>query len=441
MKIKQIITASALLLALTATAQEQSRTLKECLEQGLENNYSLRIVRNREKVAENNTGWANAGMLPTATATASYSGTLDNSDIEPRESGAATVSQRNVTDHTLRAGIDLQWTIFDGFRMQANYNRLKELHLQSKTQTRIAVENFVANFTAEYYNFILQRLRLKNMSYAVKLSRERLRIVQDRYIIGNNSRLDLLQAQVDFNADSAQSVKQNEQLLTSRIRLHELIAERNVDDRFIVADTVIYTGIELDFDTLWQATLANNAEIISAAQNKKIAALDLKSIKSRDYPYVRLNAGYGYTHTNYDINTTMNRSDWGADFGISVGFNLFDGKRSRQRKNAKLEVMNAELEQVDLELSLYAELNTLWQSYQNVKQLLALERQNVIAARENYDIAYERYLLGNLSGIEMREAQKSLLDAEDRILVAEYNTKLCEISLLQISGKIGFYLE
>lgn len=441
MKIKQIITASALLLTLTATAQEQSRTLKECLEQGLENNYSLRIVRNREKVAENNTGWANAGMLPTATATASYSGTLDNSDIELRESGAATVSQRNVTDHTLRAGVDLQWTIFDGFKMQANYNRLKELHLQSKTQTRIAVENFVANFTAEYYNFILQRLRLKNMSYAVKLSRERLRIVQDRYIIGNNSRLDLLQAQVDFNADSAQSVKQNEQLLTSRIRLHELIAERNVDDRFIVADTVIYTGIELDFDTLWQATLANNAEIISAAQNKKIAALDLKSIKSRDYPYVRLNAGYGYTHTNYDINTTMNRSDWGADFGISVGFNLFDGKRSRQRKNAKLEVMNAELEQVDLELSLYAELNTLWQSYQNIKRLLALERQNVIAARENYDIAYERYLLGNLSGIEMREAQKSLLDAEDRILVAEYNTKLCEISLLQISGKIGFYFE
>ena len=141
------------------------------------------------------------------------------------------------------------------------------------------------------------------------------------------------------------------------------------------------------------------------------------------------------------MNTTLNRSDWGADFGISVGFNLFDGKRSRQRKNAKLAVVNAEYEQQEIELSLYADLNTLWQSYQNNKRLLALERQNVVAARENYDIAYERYLLGNLSGIEMREAQMSLLDAEDRILVAEYNTKLCEISLLQISGNIGAYLE
>lgn len=34
-------------------------------------------------------------------------------------------------------------------------------------------------------------------------------------------------------------------------------------------------------------------------------------------------------------------------------------------------------------------------------------------------------MLGDLSGIEMREAQKSLLDAEERFLTARYNTKLC----------------
>ena len=89
---------------------------------------------------------------------------------------------------------------------------------------------------------------------------------------------------------------------------------------------------------------------------------------------------------------------------------------------------------------LYADINELWQAYENNRRLLSLERQNVVAARQNYDIAYERYLIGDLSGIEMREAQKSLLDAEDRILVAEFNTKLCEISLLQLSGNISVYL-
>jgi len=93
-----------------------------------------------------------------------------------------------------------------------------------------------------------------------------------------------------------------------------------------------------------------------------------------------------------------------------------------------------------LEQSLRADLMNLWQAYKNNLDLLQLERDNLIAARDNYEIARDRYLLGDLSGIEMREAQKSLLDAEERILSAEYDTKMCEISLLQISGGITDYL-
>ncbi|MBR7133975.1 MAG: TolC family protein, partial [Bacteroidaceae bacterium] len=230
---KRIILLSAIAIcSLSSMAQNSDNTLKSCLERGLQNNYSLRIIRNEESIARNNSNIANAGMLPSIEATTGFSTTLDNSDTTPRD-GSGKTSQRNITDNTLRAGIDLQWTIFDGFKMQADYKRLKELHLLSQTQTRISVENFIAAFTAEYYNFIQQRLRMNNLSYAVKLSRERLRIVQDRYIIGDNSRLDLLQARVDFNADSAESVKQYEQLMTSRIRLYELMAERNVDNKFI----------------------------------------------------------------------------------------------------------------------------------------------------------------------------------------------------------------
>ncbi len=437
---KKIIFATAIMLCSTLASAQQFYSLRECLERGLENNYSLRIVRNRESIAKNNTGAANAGMLPTASLTAGYSGTLNNTDATSRADGTTT-SERNITDHTLRGAIDLQWTIFDGFKMQANYNRLKELHLISQTQTRIAVEDYIATFTSEYYNFIKQLLRMNNLNYAVKLSRERLRIVQDRYIIGNNSRLDLLQARVDFNADSAESVKQFERLSTSRIRLHELMGESNVDTYLHMKDSVIYKEFPLSFDELWQATLASNAELIASAQEQRLAEIDYKSIKSRDYPYMRLSAGYGYTHNRYDINATKKRDQWGADFGVTLGFNLFDGKRSRERKNAKLAISNAQLEHQNLELTLFADINELWQGYENNRRLLSLEKQNVVAAIENYDIAHERYLLGNLSGIEMREAQKSLLDAQDRLLDAEYNTKVCEISLLLISGKIEKYLE
>jgi outer membrane protein TolC len=119
---------------------------------------------------------------------------------------------------------------------------------------------------------------------------------------------------------------------------------------------------------------------------------------------------------------------------------LFDGNRSRERKNAHIAIENAELAQKNLELGIYADLCDLWQAYENNLKLLEFERENVKTARENHDIACERNLLGNLAGIEMREAQKSLLDAEERILAAQYDTKICEISLLLISGKILDYL-
>ena len=120
---------------------------------------------------------------------------------------------------------------------------------------------------------------------------------------------------------------------------------------------------------------------------------------------------------------------------------IFDGNRRREQRNARIEIDNAQLRTEQLELSLEADFSNFWQAYRNNVELLKLEEENLVAANENYEIAMERYLLGDLSGIEMREAQKSLLDAEERILSAQYNTKLCEISLLQISGGILHYLD
>lgn len=415
-------------------------TLKSCLEQGLLNNYALNIVRNEEKISQNNATLANAGYLPTLDLSAGYTGNLNNTETKLRATGEKT-TENGVFDQTVNAGVNLNWTLFDGFSISTTYQQLKELERQGRTNTRIAIEDLIASITAEYYNLIQQKIRLKNFRYAVSLSKERLRIVEERYHIGNFSRLDYQQAKVDFNADSAQYMKQQELLHTSRIELNELMANENVDQPILIQDSIINVNTWLNFEELWNATLQINANLLKAEQNNRIAELDYKKICARDYPYLKMNAGYGYTLNKYDISANSRRSNLGLNIGVTVGFRLFDGNRKRQRNNARIAVKNARLEREQLEQALRADLSNLWQAYQNNLQMLNLERQNLIAAKDNHDIAMERYMLGDLSGIEMREAQKSLLDAEERILAAEYDTKLCEISLLQISGKITHYLQ
>ena len=275
----------------------------------------------------------------------------------------------------------------------------------------------------------------------MSLSKEKMRIIEVRYSIGSYSRSDYLQAKVDFNADSTQFVKQKEVVRSCQIRLNELMANKEVMQPVLTADSTISVNTSLNYDELWESTKDVNASLLIAHKNVEVVEAEYKKIMSRDYPYVKFSAGYGYSSNKYQISATQSDRDWGANAGITVGMTLFDGNRRMQKQNAKLDIDYANLEVENLKLNLKATLNDLWQAYVNNLQIVQMENQNLIAATENYEYANLRYMKGDMSGFEMREAQKSFLDAEERLLVAEYNTKLCEISLMMLSGNILFFVK
>lgn len=425
-------------LGLGAAAQEL-QTLREYLEAGLERNYDIRIIRNEERISDNNATAANAGKLPTIDLSAGYTGRLDNDRTTPR--GGAPVTENGIYNQTFDVGLAVNWTLFDGFRIRAEYAKLEELKAKGALQTRLTIEDFIASFTAEYYNFVQQKLRLGNYLYAMALSRERLRIAEEWYRVGSSARLDVLQARVDFNADSSQYMSQQEAVTASRIRLNELLANEELDRRLNVRDSLIAIDADLEWERLMARTRETNASLLLADRDNTISELELESIRSRNYPYLKLQAGYGYTHNRYGGGANRSNGTLGLNAGVQVGFTIFDGNRRREQRNARIGIENARLTRMQLEQSLMADLATFWQAYRNNLEVIRLEEENLTAARENYRIAMERYRQGELPGIEMREAQKSLLDAEERILTAQYNTKLCEISLQQISGNVTVYLQ
>ncbi|GKG72957.1 membrane protein [Parabacteroides goldsteinii] len=433
-----LITILAVSTALGAKAQEVY-SLKQCIETGLERNYSIRIIRNEQLISNNNATPGNAGYLPTVDMSGGFSGTVNNN--RNKLSDGTTEKENGVNSETGNIGLNVNWTVFDGFGIQAEYARLKELKKMGELDTRLTIEDFVATLSGEYYNMIRQYIRLRNLRSSLDLSRERVRIAEERYHIGSGSRMDLQQAQVDFNADSSNVLNQLEVVHTSRIRLNELMALDNIDEQIALKDSVIRPNIFLDEIDLWQSTLASNASLLIAQKNQTLSELDYKKVKSRDYPYVKLNAGYGYTANWYEVGATDLQQRLGLNYGLTVGLNLFDGlNRRRERRNARIQIENSQLKKQELELGLRADMSNLWMAYRNNLDLWSLEKENVIVALENHRIAIDRYKLGELSGIELREAQISLLEAEERQSIAEYSTKLCEISLLQLSGQILTYV-
>lgn len=414
--------------------------LKRCIEAGLQKNYDIRIMRNNQEISDNNLTVGNAGYLPSVDLTTGYSGSVNNT-TQNLANGEKNKNS-DIHNQLLNAGVNLNWTVFDGFNIQTNHQRLKELQKMGELNTRLTIENFVSGLTSEYYNYIQQNIRLKNLKSAVKLSKERLRIVEARYEIGAGSRLDLQQAKVDFNSDSSRLIKQYEVLYTSRISLNQMMAADNIEQLIVTTDSIIEFNQFINKEDIWQKTLSSNTFLLLSNKNKNLSLLDLKTAQSENYPYLKLNAGYGYTKNIYNTGTIDNQNNLGLTYGLTLGFNLFDGfNRKRKQKNARIEVENKELQYEQTILSLKADFSNMWMAYRNNIDLTNLEKENVETAKENHEIAIERYKLGDLSGIELREAQNSLLEAEERLVQAEYNTKLCEISLMQISGQVISYSE
>lgn len=414
--------------------------LKDLLDIGLEKNYSILISKNNEIISENNFTPGNAGFLPTIDLTGRHNGSLTNTTNNLRDGTSS--SSNGVFNTTNNASVSLSLGIFNGFNAVTTYKRLNELNLIGQLNTQLSIENLVADIIAGYYNYILQVQLMDNLKYALTLSKERLRIDQERYLLGSGSKLDVLQSQVYVNTDSSLLSRQTETVRTAKIRLNELIALEDLSMEFTTIDTAIEVDPGLLYDKLREETLSKNTNLLIASKNKILSEYDYKIVMSRSYPYLNFNGGYNLNLNTFSDNLSRTINSNGMNYGFTVGINLFDGFNQRRNlRNAEISIENSNLMYRELEQGIRSDLLSLYNAYGNNLRLISLEEQNLETASENNNIALERYRLGSLSGLELREVQLSLLNATERVISAHYQTKLAEISLNLISGNIMTYYQ
>jgi outer membrane protein TolC len=437
---RSLLISSVFALLFTQAQGQNVFGLKDCISIGLERNFSILIARNNESITKNNYTLGNAGFLPSLDLSGRHNGTL--TDTKNKLTDGTSTSTTGVFNTNSNAAATVGLTIFNGFNAVTTYKKLGELNAIGQLNTQMSVENLVADIVSGYYNYVLQVQLMNNMKYALALSRERLRIDQDRYLLGSGSKLEVLQSQVYVNSDSSKLSRQNEVVRAARIRLNEMMALEDLGTDFISKDTVIDVNPGLLYNTLLEETLSKNTNIQIASKNKMISDYDYKLILSRSYPYLNFSGGYSYGFNTFSNSTNKSVQTNGMNYGLTLGFNIYDGfNQRRSLKNSAISRETSDLRYREIEQGIRADLLTIFNAYSNNLRLINLEEQNLGTASENHNIARERYRLGSLSGIDLREVQLSLLDANERVIAAHYQTKLAEVSLHLISGSIMTYFK
>jgi len=410
-------------------------TPEEAVAIALENNYDIKLSKNDLKIDEQNVSLANAGLLPNLSGTFTQN---NNQQYSKQIRADGTVQELdNARNNSMSYGVNLGWTIFDGFRMFARYDQLKELQKQGETELKLMVLNRVSDVMTTYFDLVQQQQMLTALDTAIVISKQRVTTADNRFKIGKAAKLEVLNAQVDLNTDQTNYLRQRESYQNTKTYLNELMARNLVLD-FKVIDSVAIDD-RLKLVDLMNLASGQNPQIQLALINKRVAELNLKQVKSSRYPQIGVSTGYIFNESESSLGFARENNSRGLNYGISASINIFNGfLQNRNEKIAKFQIDNSQILIDQQTQTVKSQLISAYQTYLTNLELVELEARNEDIAKQNLDITLEKYRIGTITQLEVRTAQLNYVNARTRNSSAQFQAKISEVSLKQLAGNITF---
>jgi outer membrane protein TolC len=436
-----IITYCLLLLSTTNTANAQTRdavllTVEDAIALALQNNFDILLARNDSAVAALDYSYVNAAFLPRINA--NTSAVFNNSAQRQTLADGRKVERNGIRSNNIAASVGLNWTVFDGFRMFILKDRAEELVELGELLIKEQIITSISDVVKNYYNIVRQKQQLRTVEEQMSISEDRLKLSQYRLDIGVGVKPDVLQAQIDLNAQRAAQLNQLTLIEQLKQQLNQLM---NVtpSSEYDVVDTI---PVRMDITLSELSGLeTTNAALLVSQKNIELAELTVKERKAERFPTIALTSAYNFNKTNNQavINPfqpifNLNR---GFNYGVTASVPILNNFNvRRQIKQAELDVQYRQLQFESQRSLINTTLINAFKAYEFQKRAVALEEENIKYVRENLFIVRERYRLAATPYIELREAQRSLEDAYTRLITARYNLKVAETDLLRLKGEL-----
>ncbi|MDJ0646035.1 MAG: TolC family protein [Flavobacteriaceae bacterium] len=421
-------------LPFTGYTQQTLLTKKEAVEQALVNNYGIKIAENNKEIAKNNKGILNSGYLPTVTGNAGFTYNID--DTEANFANGETTELSGAESDRTNASINLSYTLFDGLGRLYNYKSLKEQYNLSELQARETIENTLLQLFTVYFNVaqLTQSVALQQQSLTI--SKERFQRASYQFDYGQNTRLAVLNAEVDVNNDSINLLTIKQQLANAKRDLNVVLG-KDEPPNFEV-DTLVSFQVTPSKEELYELVKTDNVVLQQLEKNIAISDFQLKANKAGYLPTIGLSGTYGWNKNNNNAASFLASSiNTGLSGTVSLSWNLFNGGRTRtQVQNAKINFETQELLKAQTELEVTTDFNNAWEDYQNKLFVFQTQIRNVITNTNNFERTEERFRLGQITSIEFRQAQINLINALNDRNLAKYQAKLAELLVLQLSGQL-----
>lgn len=429
---KFAIVFSVCLISLVLSGQNEL-SLTDAIQMGLKNNYEIQIVGKNIEIANRNNNWLEAGALPSISTSTGYGYNWGKTD-----NPASFIQGDPATSDNSSYGIDLNWVLFNGFRIQITKGRLQKLLEQSEGNLAIVVENTIQSIVLAYYDALVQEQKLLALENIVKISDDRLAYIDAKNNLGNASLYELSQVKKAMLIDSTNYLQQK-LAFKNALRNLNLLISIDTEKQFLLTDRLVLSDMSFDLEGIKSKMLSNNQTLKNQYINQEILKKDKDLIKANLYPVVSFGSGTNYSLSSFEQGQFSSKGNTSLSYyaNISLSFKLFDGhKNHRLYNNMRIKEEIAQLTSDQMKLTLTNELVTNYDLYTTRKDVLRLTGQTLEAAEFNLKIATEKFQKGTISSFEFRGMQLEYLDASIDQFEATFNALSTYTDLVRLTGGI-----
>ena len=411
-----------LFLSQVHTAQVQELSLSDAISRSLGNNYGIIIARAEIEIASINNNWGTAGRYPSVSFDAASNNNINLGS--------------NTTTNRLSAGVGMDWTIFDGFRVNITKQRLEELENLAGGYGAVVVENTVEDVILAYYYILLQMESLKVMETVMKLSEDRYSYELARHELGGSVTYNVLQAQNVYLSDKARKMNQ-EVVLRSAIRDFNFLLAEDPSTNWNFTEAFEPDASEYQVSDLLSKMLSGNQTLRNQYTNLVLQQKNTELKKSDMYPRIRILAGIdeSFTRMQTDNNDPVTSSGLSPYGNLSLSYNLYTGgTRKRAMQVARIGEDIAQVEIDEMEHSLTNFMFNVYDFYTVRIALLDVASESLDAAELNLQIADEKFKTGAINSFNYRDIQLIYLNAALGKLRAVYDLIDSGTVLTRITG-------
>ena len=324
--------------------------------------------------------------------------------------------------------VTLQQMLYD-FGVTQNQATIKRLDYEAYKTTLGATINDVIYQTKDaYYNLLLAFESKKVAEDTVNKFEMFYNQAKAFYEIGMNPKVDVTIAEVNLSNAKLQLIQADNAVNLAIARLNNIMGVPFID-QYNVQERLQYQPVDITFNQAVDIAREARPELKLAELKVESANQTLKLVKKSYFPTLSVEGQYQVGGKNWT-------SNYGYNFGGYLNFPTVNGMLIKNEIQEARYLYDKELANArNTQNQIYLEIQNAYLTLEEKKNQMPVALLGVKQSKENYELSYGRYRVGEANPTELKDAQINYQQAQLSYYNAMYQYNSAKAALEKAVGK------